>query len=159
MTVEEILLLVSIAILVVSVYLLYNNLKMYRKALFLLKMRAEDEVLAKTGKLRKRYIVFAVISQTRYSKKDLSEAIRTTFKHLFGEAILVKADPYIVYYDPGVMRGVIRVSHIYKNHVLAVLSLIPRITGLDALIIPLKTTGTIKKARKILYKHRRELQL
>ncbi len=159
MIVEEILLVLSIAILIVSVYLLYNNLKMYRKALLLLKLRIGDEVLARTGKLRKRYIVFAVISQTRYSKKEINEAIRTTFKHLFGEAILAKADPYIVYYDPGVMRGVIRVSHIYKNHVLAVLSLTPKITGLDALILPIKTTGTIKKARKILYSHRRELQL
>jgi len=89
----------------------------------------------------------------------LEKYIRERFRVLFGETNLVKADPQLIYYDPGIKRGVIRVAHTYKDQLIALLGSIREINGVKTLIIPLKSTGTIKRARKILYRLRRELQV
>ena len=102
-------------------------------------------------KIRKRYIVFSIISKHRYKRIEVEEAIRRAFSEMFGEISAAKADPQLIYFDPSIQRGVIRVSHIYKDHVIALLGFIREINGRSCLLIPIKTTGTIRKARKILY--------
>ncbi len=120
----------------------------------------EPQALEKIGRIRKRYIVFSVVSEGKpLTRKAIEEGIRRAFKELYGETILVRADPQIVYYEPSVKRGVIRVAHLYKDQMIALLGSIKNIDDTKVLIIPVKTTGTIKKARKILYMMRRELQI
>lgn len=120
----------------------------------------KKETINKPRKLRKRYIVFAVLSSKGFSinKKTLEKAIRECWEKLLGELSLVKADPQLIYFDPSVQRGVLRVAHIYKDEALAVLGIIKKINEHECLLIPLKTAGTIKKARKIMYSLRRDLQ-
>jgi len=107
-------------------------------------------------RLRKRYIVFAVLSEKKYSKKEVERSVRDLMRDFFGEELLVKADPQLIYFDPALQRGVIRVAHIYKDHVIAAFALIQEIDGAKCLVIPIKTTGTIKKAKRILYSLRQE---
>ncbi len=147
-------------------YLIIKIKELKRKIAFLrketnelkkvLKQKAEEKTEKK--KLRKRYIVFAILTEQKIDKKSLEEAIRTHWVRFFGEKSLIKADPQLIYYDPSVKRGVIRVSHLYKDELIALMSTIKKIGEADCLLVPLKTTGTIKKARKLLYSLRKDLQ-
>ncbi len=110
-------------------------------------------------RIRKRYIVFTILSNNKkYSRREIEKSIREKLREIFGTEALVKADPQLIYYEPNINRGVIRTTHIYKEHVIATLGLVREINGTKCLIIPLKTTGTLKKAKKILYRLRKELQ-
>jgi len=102
-------------------------------------------------KLRKRYIVFAVLSEKKHSKNDVEKAIKSTFREYFGELLLARCDPQLIYFDSERQRGVIRCTHLCKMQVLATLALIREIEREKCLIVPIRVTGTIKKARKILY--------
>jgi len=106
-------------------------------------------------KLRKRYVVFAVLSEKKHSKNDVEKAIRNTFREYFGELLLASCDPQLIYFDSERQRGVIRCTHSCKMQVLAALALIREIEHEKCLIVPIRVTGTIKKARKILYTSRK----
>ncbi len=139
----------STVALAVALLLLASN----RKKIKLLEALAEaekTEALAKMGKLRKRYIVIAVVAPFNPSRKEVEEAIRRKLEELYGIIGLAKADPQLVYYEPKLKKGVIRTNQYTKDLVIAALSIIDGIAGKQALIIPVKTTGTIKKAKKIL---------
>lgn len=134
-------------------------LKTYRRTIVLEKTikAIMMKSTSKITKLRKRYVVFVINSDKRFSKKDVEESIRNTMSKLFGSEVLVKADPQLIYFDPTLQRGVVRTTHVYKEYVIATLGLLREINGEKCLVIPMKTTGTIKKARKTLYALRREL--
>ncbi len=114
--------------------------------------RGEREVLEKLSKLRRRYIVFTIISSESISRQEFEKALREKLSSLYGVIGLVKSDPQLVYYEPSLKRGVIRTSHLMKDYVVATLSLIKNVNGKKVLVVPVKTTGTIKRAKKILYK-------
>ncbi|MCD6301397.1 MAG: Rpp14/Pop5 family protein, partial [Staphylothermus sp.] len=118
--------------------------------------KVEEKIEKK--KLRKRYLVFAILSEQKIDKKSIEETIRTHWIRFFGEKSLIKADPQLVYYEPSIKRGVIRVAHLYKDELIALMSTIKKIGNANCLLIPIKTAGTIKKARKLLYSLRRDLQ-
>ncbi len=151
---------------VTILYLITRIKELRRKVVFLrketnelkkvLKQKAEEKT--EKNKLRKRYLVFAILTEQRIDKKSLEEAIRTHWVRFFGEKSLIKTDPQLIYYDPSVKRGVIRVAHLYKDELIALMSTIKKIGEADCLLVPLKTTGTIKKARKLLYSLRKDLQ-
>ncbi|MET1160697.1 MAG: Rpp14/Pop5 family protein [Thermoprotei archaeon] len=125
------------------------------KISILLRRGGEEE---KARKIRKRYIVFSVISEHKFSKSEVEDALRKTFREYFGELGLVTADPQLIYFDPSLQRGIIRVAHTYKEHVLSILNFVKRIGSYPCIIVPIKTTGTIKRARKIMYSLERNLQ-
>ena len=151
---------------VTILYLTTRIGELRRKIVFLKKetnelkkiLRQEVEEKTEKKKLRKRYVVFAILTEQKIEKKSLEEAIRANWVRFFGEKSLIKADPQLIYYDPSVKRGVIRVAHLYKDELIALMSTIKKIGEADCLLVPLKTTGTIKKARKLLYSLRKDLQ-
>ncbi|ADI32701.1 Rpp14/Pop5 family protein [Staphylothermus hellenicus] len=118
------------------------------------------EAISKPGKIRKRYIVFAILSSSDFKidKIKIEKSIRSYWEKLLGRISLVKADPQLIYFDPSIKRGVLRVAHTYKDEALAVLGTIKKINSHECLVVPLKTTGTLKKARKIMYSLRKDLQ-
>uniref|UniRef100_A0A7C4D9F8 Ribonuclease P protein component 2 n=2 Tax=Staphylothermus marinus TaxID=2280 RepID=A0A7C4D9F8_STAMA len=111
----------------------------------------------KINKIRKRYIVFSIISNSSFNKQLLEKTIRDSYRKYFGEISLIQADPQLIYFDYSLQRGIIRTTNLHKNSVVITLSLIREINSSKCLIIPLKTTGTIKKARRILYKLHRDV--
>ena len=142
----------GITILIYYMVRIRRELSRIKQLLSRAKFRTDEE---RIKKIRKRYIVFAVLSEKKFEKRDVEKCLRMTFKQYFGEILLIKADPQLIYFDPSIQRGVIRVAHKYRDQVLASLSMIREINGVKCLIIPLKTTGTIKKARKIMYSFER----
>ncbi|MEM4809023.1 MAG: Rpp14/Pop5 family protein, partial [Desulfurococcaceae archaeon] len=65
-----------------------------------------------------------------------------------------KASPYLVFFDETSQRGIYRIVHLYLNFLIATLGLVKIIDGKKCVLIPLKTTGTLKKAHEILRKIR-----
>ena len=143
-------LIISIASLLI-VLLMYSLIKRIRLQLDLIIKKDVEEALTKVKKIRRRYIVFSIVSEHDFDKRELEKAIRKKLALLYGIISLAKADPQLVFYDPRLKRGVIRTSHVMKDYVLAALSITRTINGKQLLIIPIKTTGTIKKAKKIMY--------
>jgi ribonuclease P/MRP protein subunit POP5 len=128
------------------------------KTEYVYKYLFESREKVRVKRIRKRYIVFAILSEKRFDKKVLEKTIRDYWAKYLGSIMLTKADPQIIYYEPSINRGVLRVAHKYKYHAIALLGFIREINGSKCLVIPLKTTGTLKKARQILYSLRRDLQ-
>mgnify|MGYP000636765705 CR=1 FL=1 len=152
--VQEILVYIALTISIVSiliVLLMYSLIKRIRSQLDLIIKKDVEEALTKIKKIRRRYIVFSIVSEHDFDKRELEKAIRRKLALLYGMISLAKADPQLVFYDPKLKRGVLRTSHVMKDYVLAALSIIRNINEKQLLIIPIKTTGTIKKAKKIMY--------
>jgi ribonuclease P/MRP protein subunit POP5 len=138
---------------------LKRNLKgLIEKTEYIYKYLFESREKTWIKRIRKRYIVFAILSEKRFDKKVLEKTIRDYWVKYLGSIMLTRADPQIIYYEPSINRGVLRVAHKYKYHAIALLGFIREINGSKCLVIPLKTTGTLKKARQILYSLRRDLQ-
>lgn len=144
----------SITSILVSAYILLSyrrELNLLRRLVKLLAKRKYKDVLGKTKKLRKRYIVFTIVSEHSFSRKEIEEAVRKNINKVYGFIGLARADPKLVYYEPSLKKGVIRTSHLEKELVITALSLVREVNGKKLVIIPLKTTGTIKRAKKYLY--------
>ncbi len=151
--------LLSISLSIISLIIVLQMYLQTRKIFRLFKTKRFKPIIKKPLKIRKRYIVFMILSSREFRREEVANIISKGFKEFLGINSLIQADPYLIYYDPRLKRGIIRIAHIYKDQTLAVFDYVNRYILKDAVIIPLKTTGTIKKARKIMYKHRVELQL
>lgn len=130
---------------------MYLLIRKVRIQLSLVIKKDVEEALSKVKKIRRRYIVFSIISEHDFNKMEIEKALRRKLAFLYGVVSIAKADPQLVFYDPRIKRGIVRTSHVMKDYVLAALSIIRSINGKHLLIIPVKTTGTIKKAKKIMY--------
>ncbi|MET1101405.1 MAG: Rpp14/Pop5 family protein [Pyrodictiaceae archaeon] len=109
-----------------------------------------DEVLRRLRrKARRRYIVFVVLSEEKYSPETLSKAIEEKVKELGGLLGAAEANVQLVYYDLKRDVGILRTNYHAKHLVLAALSLVRRIGSNRVMVIPLATTGTIKRAKVI----------
>ncbi|MGC9210189.1 MAG: Rpp14/Pop5 family protein [Acidilobus sp.] len=103
------------------------------------------------GRPRKRYLVFEVASGSEVKEEDVRVALEEAYRRLFGEAGLAAAGLRLILYDAGRRRGIVRVRSSSLPHLLAAIGLVRRIGEVDALIVPLRTAGTIRKARKYVY--------
>ncbi len=95
----------------------------------------------------KRYIVFEVVGGP-VEPKDLEDAIREAFARLFGEPALGVSMLRLVEYHDDRMVGILRVRREYKYHALAALGLVRSISGRRVLLVPVLTSGTLKRARR-----------
>ncbi|MBP1358174.1 MAG: ribonuclease P [Sulfolobus sp.] len=98
----------------------------------------------------KRYLVFSVISNDKIEGKELEEAIRNAVKELLGEIWLEIANPHIIYFDENKLEGIISTTRAGYKVVIASLPLVKESHGKKLLIYSRKTTGSLRKAKKIL---------
>lgn len=98
-------------------------------------------------KPRKRYIAFEVIGGP-VEPGDLEEAIRNSFASLFGAPALSVSMLRLAEFDKKSMRGILRVRREYKYHALAALALVRNVKGKRVFLVPVLTSGTIKRARR-----------
>ena len=98
----------------------------------------------------KRYIVFSVISEELegIGSKALSQELNRAARLLLGYSFIANSGFSLVYYNPFTRKGVIRVRSRYKYAAMAVLSVVRRVGGSRVMLVPERTTGTIRKARK-----------
>ena len=101
-------------------------------------------------KPKKRYIVFEVLGDCQVDEQALWRVLRETIREVLGSPGLIKSGVALVYYNPHLKRGILRVRNNYKNQVLGSLGLIRRISNCEVLVLPISTSGTLKSAKKIL---------
>ncbi len=111
----------------------------------------QDKDLKFKSKVRKRYIVFRVLCDKKPEGYEVETAIINTLARLYGEPFINKAMINVVYYDKERMKGIIRTTSEYKDNIIAGIGFVRCIGGSKALVIPIKTTGTIKRARDYIY--------
>lgn len=115
-------------------------------------VEAEDALEKLARRRRRRYIAFYIVAEEGppMDPRDVEKAILSQLERLGGQLAVALGRVQLVYYHPDRMAGIIRASHDTKYLVLAAMGLVRRIAGRRALIIPVRTTGTIKRAKKAL---------
>ena len=96
----------------------------------------------------KRYIVVDVVSVKETNIKEVETAIRNAVKEMFGSVWLDLSNPRLIYYINS--KGIISTTRIGYRVVLASLPKTYEVSGGAILVIPRKTTGSIKKAKKLI---------
>lgn len=143
---------VLISMLVVTTALLVTLLRLKRLVNAYTALLEAREKTVKVKKLRKRYVVFTAICEERVELNELRDAVSSRFKELFSENVYYKASPQLVLFDENTQRGVYKVTHLYLDHFIAALGLVKSIGGKKCVVVPLRTTGTLKKARELMRK-------
>ncbi|AAK41035.1 ribonuclease P [Saccharolobus solfataricus] len=98
----------------------------------------------------KRYIVFYVISEYKVKGDDLERVIRNSLKDLLGSVWLNIANPKVVTYREDTQEGIISTNRVGYKAVLASLPFAKEINNNKILIVPRRTTGSLKKAKKLI---------
>lgn len=98
----------------------------------------------------KRYIIFEVLSAERFSREDVAKAMRDAMLRLYGEVGLAASGLKMIDYDEGRRRGIARVRKEEKWRALAALNYVKEIGGKRARIMPLATSGTLRRAKEIM---------
>ena len=75
-------------------------------------------------------------------------------RRLAGALGLAEANVSLVYYDPEKPAGIVRATNTTKYVVLAALAMVRRVDGRRALIVPVRTAGTIKRAKRAIQEPR-----
>ncbi|MEL9909087.1 MAG: Rpp14/Pop5 family protein [Desulfurococcus sp.] len=104
-------------------------------------------------KPRKRYIAFSIVCDKPVTREQLEDSFTKLYAEYFGKALFHKASPQFIFFMEDKQVGVLRVSHLYKDHALAVLGILKQVNDSKCIAIPLKTCGSLKKCRKILEKY------
>lgn len=101
---------------------------------------------------KKRYIAFEVLVPEGGppGELELERAISQSFYDLFGKATLALARLRLAFYDDTTGRGVLAVRREYKYHALAAMGMTRSAGGREVLVIPIRTSGTIKGALRAL---------
>ncbi len=157
-------LIIIIALLVLRVFMLGERLRELQASMR--SMAEELEVVLKTlksvedyysvqlkikehkKKARKRYIVFRVLHARGLSASAIEEELKNVLKKLYGEPFVREAMISLVYYDPVRGKGIVRTKHTCKDRVIAGMGFLRSVNGRKVMVIPIRTAGTIKKARE-----------
>ncbi|MEM0000954.1 MAG: Rpp14/Pop5 family protein [Desulfurococcaceae archaeon] len=138
-----ILLVLSIAMSIALIVLLRKTARYYKAVKSMLEAKTTT-----SKKPRKRYIVFTTLCEGSVSQVEVEKSIKEKITEYYGQGTLHKASPHVVLFDEKVGRGVVRVLHTYVDYVVAAMGLVKNIEGRKCIVIPIRTTGTLKKARE-----------
>jgi len=137
-----------VVILTFTLFKLFKMIILTNK--ILLKVKGEKVKLKEAlRKPRKRYIVFQVVSEKTLSRDEVKSIIDGLIKETFGLIGSGNINAKLISYDENNMKGILRCVHSYRDAVLFALAMASVKTKDKVNIIPLKTTGTLRKAREI----------
>lgn len=134
-----------IQILIDIVFLIWLSLLTFyvfkTRILYFKKIKARKNVKVK------RYIVFEMVPST-FSQSDLENAIRSAVKDLGGKVWLEISNPRVILVYQN--YGIISATRAGYKIVIASLPLVKNINGKEVLLIPRRTTGSLKKAKRLI---------
>jgi RNase P/RNase MRP subunit POP5 len=110
--------------------------------------KMEKMAKEETKRKRKRYIVFRLVSEEMLPQEIIWQKIRSIISKVYGEPFLNKAMVDLVHYDEEKKAGILRVEQRYREQVIGALGLLRE---KNLVVIPVKTAGTIRKAREYIY--------
>ena len=122
-------------------------------------LEAEEALDRVRRRRRRRYIVFHVVTDGEPPEPgDVEKAVLKSLERLAGQLTVALGNVQLVYYQPDTGAGIIACTHDTKYLVLAAMGLVRRIGGRRAVLVPVRTTGTIKRARRALGLTLREMK-
>jgi ribonuclease P/MRP protein subunit POP5 len=99
----------------------------------------------------KRYIIFYIISEDqKISPKNVEDAIRSAVKEFLGSMWLEISNPRVIIYLNDSNEGIISTNRAGYKAVIASLPLVKTVDGKKVLIVPKRTTGSLKKAKRLI---------
>ncbi|MCY0883105.1 MAG: ribonuclease P [Acidianus infernus] len=118
---------------------------LYGNNLYIRKIKNKKDIKSK------RYIVFYIISEDqKISQKNIEEAIRSAVKELLGSMWLEISNPRVIIYLNESNEGIISTNRAGYKAVIASLPLVKAVDGKKVLIVPKRTTGSLKKAKRLI---------
>jgi len=82
--------------------------------------------------------------------QDMEKQIRMALQELLGKVWLDISNPRVVIYDPGRMSGIISTNRLGYKAVLAALPFVKSVEDKEILLVPVRTTGSLKKAKHLM---------
>ena len=103
-------------------------------------------------KERHRYLLFKIFyhDTLNFDEKSILKAIWKAIWRYFGLKEASKVGLWLLEFDNDNSCGIIRISHNTKEMIITALTLIREINGNRVIIVPIKTSGTIKVIKRIL---------
>ncbi len=105
-------------------------------------------------KVRKRYIVFEVISECKLTPKELSREIDSKVMELLGRIGIAQVGYRFLFFDEKLNIGIVRSTNKAYKLIIGVLGLVRKVGNCHVLIIPVSVHSTLNKA----YEKIRELE-
>jgi len=101
---------------------------------------------------KKRYIVFEVIADKKFSFAEIKEEIDQVMKEFWGQLGLGRASPLILKekFNADKQMFIVKVNHKHVDELKAALTLSKSIKSIPVIIKSIITSGTVKKASKYL---------
>jgi RNase P/RNase MRP subunit POP5 len=101
-----------------------------------------------TLKEKKRYIVFEIVSKTKFKdSKAIEEQIIDSSLKLIGQLGVAKAGIQPISFNEESQRGIIRVGHKYTDELKTSLTFIKQINNKDVIVNSISTSGILNKAK------------
>lgn len=147
---------IAVAALTASILALAVSVKAYGtasraiRAVVLLKGSGKEVIV----KPRKRYIAFSLVCDKPVDKGVLEDAFTRLYTEYFGKSTLQKASPQLILFLEDKQAGVLRTSHLYRDHTVAVLGALKHVGDSKCVVIPLKTCGSLRKCREAVERKR-----
>ena len=96
----------------------------------------------------KRYIIVDVVSSKDLTANEVESSVRNAVKEMFGRVWLDLANPRVVYFMDN--KGIISTNRVGYRIVLASLTKTYETSNGTVLVVPRRTTGSIKKAKRLI---------
>ncbi len=101
-------------------------------------------------KQKKRYIVFEIISDNKFSASEVQAAVKEALHSFLGELGIAKAGPMFIKEKYTSNKFILKVNHKYVDECKSALILIKTIKKRPVIFRSVITSGTIKKASTFL---------
>lgn len=103
-------------------------------------------------KQKKRYLVFEIIAEKKFSFPEIREEVESSLKEFFGQMGLAKASPLILKekFNPEQQRFILKINHRWVDELKSALILSKSIKNTPIIIKSIITSGTLKKASNYL---------
>ena len=96
----------------------------------------------------KRYVIFEIIPENTFENRQIENQIRNAVKELGGNIWLEIANPKLILTYKN--YGIISTNRVGYKIVLASLPYVKEIAGKQVLLVPRRTTGSLKRAKRLI---------
>ncbi|MFH1403224.1 MAG: Rpp14/Pop5 family protein [Candidatus Altiarchaeota archaeon] len=97
---------------------------------------------------RNRYLVFEAISDSQFDRKAVVNSLWNSMLRLYGEVGASETSIWIMDWDEGKSRGIVKVNHKAIDRARAAIGLVGDIGGKSVILRVITVSGTLKKARE-----------
>jgi RNase P/RNase MRP subunit POP5 len=104
---------------------------------------------------KKRYVVFEILAEEKFSFLDIKDSLELAMKEFFGQLGLSKAVPMLLKekFSQEKQRFIIKVNNKHVDELISAIILVKKIKNTQVIIKSIITSGILKKASAYLDKN------